>query len=188
MTENNQNNKNYKNYSLINENRANAHEQLFRFNENLNYRNIDNFKVFHFFQLLQNWCMGWNYSASGCREYFENNQKEFYKRLSEWLADDKNKHQVKVAFNGIISLIKECDTYERRFFYSEFLDDLYILTGMMRAPEPIFYNFFRPSYYSEDGYKQGIRILRDAERISEESGYIPACIDIINNKFEYKEN
>ena len=56
-----------------------------------------------------------------------------------------NRRQIKYAFQNVIKLVEATDGFQKKYYYSEFIDDLNMALGFTVKTQ--FYNFFYPNIY-----------------------------------------
>lgn len=146
-------------------------EALKRLNEKakVDFRNIDCLKILHFICYLQNWGTYKSYQPSDFHNWFLENRPDFIERLNRFLEDDKNKQSVYIAFQRVIKLVNSADGYQKKYYYTEFIDDLNMLLGF--TVDEKYKNFFEPSIYDKEAEQEAALIRYDLERMRVDKNY-----------------
>lgn len=132
-------------------------------------KNIDCLKILYFICYLQNWGTYKSYEPSDFYNWFLENRPDFIERLNGFLEDDKNKQNVYIAFYQVLKLVNSADGYQKKYYYTEFIDDLEMLLGF--TVKGTYYNFFTPSIYDKEAEQEAALILYDLERAREDKNY-----------------
>lgn len=97
---------------------------------------------------LQNWGMFTNYEEDVFIRGFNKYEDELMKRLNEHWELPMRK-LIQDGMLSVVAIINHCNDYQKRYYHSEFIDDLKRLMGIMVENE--FYNFLTSkNIYSEE--------------------------------------
>lgn len=146
-------------------------EALKRLNEkaDVNFKNIDCLKILHFICYLQNWGTYKNYDAQDFYNWFFTNRRDLIDKLNEFLDTEINRRQVKFAFQQVMKLVNNADGFQKKYYYTEFIDDLEMLLGF--TVKGTYYNFFYPNIYGKEAEQEEALIRYDLERAREDKNY-----------------
>ncbi len=129
--------------------------------------NINAMSILYFICDLQNWGLYKRYEPIQFNSWFQYNQKDFYERLKEYA--NNNKQAIKDAIQVCMFQVRQSNSLNKNFYYSEFLDDLYSILGFTIKPK--IYNFFTPSAYSKEGQQNGAMVFYQVERMMTDFEY-----------------
>ena len=143
-------------------------ELLSRLNQN-HYNSITAIIIFRFICYLQNWGTYKKYDADSFYYWFFNNRKDLIDKLNEYLETEINRQQIKYAFQNVMRLVMTTDNFQKKYYYSEFIDDLNMALGF--TVKGRFYNFFYPSIYGKEAEEELAIIQYDLERYKSDKNY-----------------
>ena len=129
--------------------------------------NINPTNLLYFICELQNWGLFKQYNTVQFSDWFRYNKADFYERLQVYIAN--NKQAVKDAVQTCMFLVNNNNDLRVKTYYTDFLDDLYSLTGFIIKPR--LYNFFTPSVQSQEGERIGALVIYQAERMKNDFEY-----------------
>ena len=135
----------------------------------LHYNSINAMIVFRFICYLQNWGTYKNYDAEDFYYWFLKNRKDLIDKLNEFLETEINRQQVKFAFQQVMKLIENTDGYQKKYYYSEFIDDLNMLLGFTTKTQ--FFNLFYPNVYSKEASEYSSIFRYEFERAKTDKNY-----------------
>lgn len=135
----------------------------------LHYNSINAMIVFRFICYLQNWGTYKNYDAEDFYYWFLKNRKELVDKLNEFLETEINRQQVKFAFQQVMKLIENTDGYQKKYYYSEFIDDLNMILGFTVKTQ--FFNLFYPNVYGKEASEYSSIFRYEFERAKTDKNY-----------------
>lgn len=141
---------------------------LRRVNQN-HYNSITAIIIFRFICYLQNWGTYKKYDAENYYYWFFNNRKDLIDKLNEFLETEINRRQIKYAFQNVIKLVEATDGFQKKYYYSEFIDDLNMALGFTVKTQ--FYNFFYPNIYCKKAEEYSVSMQYDFERMKSDKNY-----------------
>lgn len=151
------------------EHRKEALNHLNEINNRNSYNSINAIIIFRFICYLQNWGTYKNYDAQDFYNWFFTNRRDLIDKLNEFLESEINRQQVKFAFQQVMKLVNNADGYQKKYYYTEFIDDLNMLLGFTVKEK--YYNFFYPNIYGKEAEQEEALILYDLERAREDKNY-----------------
>lgn len=117
-------------YMALQERRA-EHRQRFSINiiaeGRIGLQGIEADRLIKFVCHLENWGRYTNNEPEKYLYGFILNNRNFFDRLVAFLEDDRNKQLVMEGIANVIHRVRNTDSYEKRFYYAEFLEDLEVL-------------------------------------------------------------
>lgn len=113
-----------------------------------NYKNLNTLLIFRFICNLQNWGVYKRYDASEFYYWYFHNRKDLIEKLNEYLEEEKHQQNIYFGMKTVIKQIEATKTFEAKYFYSEFIDDLEMLLGYkVKMP---FFNFLYPNIFIKE--------------------------------------
>ena len=97
------------------------------------------------------------------------NRKDLIDKLNEFLETEINRQQVKFAFQQVMKLIENTDGYQKKYYYSEFIDDLNMLLGFTTKKQ--FFNLFYANVYSKEASEYSSIFRYEFERAKTDKNY-----------------
>ena len=97
------------------------------------------------------------------------NRKDLIDKLNEFLETEINRQQVKFAFQQVMKLIENTDGYQKKYYYSEFIDDLNMLLGFTTKTQ--FFNLFYANVYSKEASEYSSIFRYEFERAKTDKNY-----------------